>query len=250
MIYAKSKGAPTCAIVNAAQSSLDRGVDVTLLTHAGPEIGVASTKAFTCQLGVLACLALAIAHKRGHMTLDIVAQHTKTLAQIPHHMIEVLAKKSEMEALAHRLQNAPSVLFMGRHLLYPMALEGALKLKELSYIHAEGYPGGELKHGPIALIDDKMPVIVLFHRELYVEKMMSNAQEVLARGAQIIAIADLAPEPNEPWVDSTFILPQVPGWAAPFMYALPMQLLAYYTACLKGTDVDQPRNLAKSVTVE
>lgn len=250
--HSKTKGALIASLLNVAQSSIDRASDVTLLTHAGPEIGVASTKAFTCQLSVLACFALGLAQIRGTIEPEQEKIKLQELAALPTLLAESLLIEPLAEQIAHQLVPATGVLFLGRHLLYPIALEGALKLKEISYIHAEGYAGGELKHGPIALIDDQMPVVVLSPSGPLFEKMFSNTQEVMARGARVIAIGDRESleKMNTAKITSKIQLPDVPEWLTPIVYAIPMQLLAYHTATLKGTDVDQPRNLAKSVTVE
>ena len=249
--HAKSKGALIVGIVNVPESSIDRASDVTLLTHAGPEIGVASTKAFVCQLATLACFSLGLASMRHHISHDREAKLLQELGSLPSLLTKALESESDIRVICHGLAQAKDVLFLGRHLLYPIALEGALKLKEISYIHAEGYAAGELKHGPIALIDDKIPVVVLAPTTPLLDKIISNVQEIVARGASVIALGDQESlEKMEKMIQAKVTLPTVPDWLTPIVYAIPAQLLAYHTATLKGTDVDQPRNLAKSVTVE
>lgn len=250
--YAKQKKAFTIAIVNVPESSIDRLADVTLLTHAGPEIGVASTKAFTCQLSVLAAFSLGISEKLGKLPQEQEKAYIEDIQALPTLLTSALETEKGIEKLAHKIHLARDILFLGRHLLYPIALEGALKIKEISYIHAEGYAAGELKHGPIALIDDGLPVVVLAPSSPHLEKIISNTQEILARGARILLFCDEQSFQKFPSSPSIFplILPKTPTWLSPLIYAIPVQLLAYYTAVLKGTDVDQPRNLAKSVTVE
>jgi glucosamine--fructose-6-phosphate aminotransferase (isomerizing) len=220
-------------------------------THAGPEIGVASTKAFTCQLAVLACLAVAAGRARGALSEADERKLVRALIEVPRHMNEVLGLEGKIEEIAQGIAKSRDVLYLGRGTSYPLALEGALKLKEISYIHAEGYAAGELKHGPIALIDESMPVIVIAPYDGVFEKTASNMQEVAARGGKIILITDPkgAKEAMMPQI-TTITLPEIPNSVAPIVYALPVQLLAYHAAVSLGTDVDQPRNLAKSVTVE
>jgi glucosamine--fructose-6-phosphate aminotransferase (isomerizing) len=220
-------------------------------TLAGPEIGVASTKAFTCQLAVLASLSLRAARDRGHLSEAGEKKFVHELAETPRFANQVLKLDKQIEKLARELAQVKHVLYLGRGTNYPLALEGALKLKEISYIHAEGYAAGELKHGPIALIDEQMPVIVIAPFDRVFEKTVSNMQEVAARGGRIILITDSkgAEHATVKTMD-TIVLPDVPEIIAPMIYALPVQMLAYYTAVFMGTDVDQPRNLAKSVTVE
>ncbi len=238
------------SIVNVRESSIARESDLVLPTLAGPEIGVASTKAFTCQLTALACLAIAAGKARGHIGREFEAELVQALAEVPRHMATVLRDESPYEVLAHSLSKARDVLYLGRGQSYPIALEGALKLKEISYIHAEGYAAGELKHGPIALIDENMPVIVIApHDDLY-DKTVSNMQEVAARGGQIVLVSDADPATTGCAVATWLQIPPVHRFVAPLIYALPVQLIAYHTAVFLGTDVDQPRNLAKSVTVE
>jgi glucosamine--fructose-6-phosphate aminotransferase (isomerizing) len=249
--YCRKEGVPIGAIVNVRESTMAREADVVLSTLAGPEIGVASTKAFTCQLTVLASLALRAARDRGKITRDEERAMVRTLAELPRLATQVLKLESQIENVARELSRYKHVLYLGRDTNYPLAMEGALKLKEISYIHAEGYAAGELKHGPIALIDEHMPVIVIAPHDRIFEKTVSNMQEVAARGGKIILITDQRGAANST-VDTmeTIVLPDVPEFIAPIIYALPIQLLAYWTAVFMGTDVDQPRNLAKSVTVE
>jgi len=244
----------TLAIVNTPESSMARQAKNVILTQAWPEIGVASTKAFTCQLAVLACLAIRAGRARGVLSEMQEHAHVQSLFSIPSHIVKILQGDEKIHDLAHRIRLAHSVLYLGRGSSYPIALEGALKLKELSYIHAEGYPAGELKHGPIALIDEDIPVIVLAPRDVWFEKTVSNMQEVLARGASVICVTDEASQARiETLGDkvTAFALPlSGSAFVDPIIYTIPLQLLAYHTALLRGTDVDQPRNLAKSVTVE
>jgi glutamine---fructose-6-phosphate transaminase (isomerizing) len=249
--HCKAAGQTIAVVVNVPTSSMAREADLLLPTHAGPEIGVASTKAFTCQLAVLAALAAHLAVKRGRMDraeeCDVVAQ----LVETPACLNAALAHDEEIAAMAHLIAPARDVLYLGRGPDYPLALEGALKLKEISYIHAEGYASGEMKHGPIALIDEAVPVIVLAPSGPLFEKTVSNMQEVRARGGKIVLISDAdgLAEAGEGCL-ATIEMPKVHPLIAPMVYAVPVQLLAYHVACVKGTDVDQPRNLAKSVTVE
>jgi glutamine---fructose-6-phosphate transaminase (isomerizing) len=248
--YCRSQGQKVVSIVNVPQSSIARESDVILPTLAGPEIGVASTKAFTCQLSVLACMAIAAARARGHIDKAGEAELVHALIELPRQINMVLKREAEFEALAHELSHARDVLFLGRGIHYPIALEGALKLKEISYIHAEGYAAGELKHGPIALIDESVPVIVLAPRDALYEKTISNMQEVAARGGRIILLtSDNAGDPGA-GVEAVVRLPAAHPFTSPILNCVPVQLLAYHTAVALGTDVDQPRNLAKSVTVE
>jgi glucosamine--fructose-6-phosphate aminotransferase (isomerizing) len=249
--YARSQGQRILSIVNVPDSSIARESDAVIQTLAGPEIGVASTKAFTTQLTVLACLAVAAARARGAIDAAREAALFTALTEVPGRLADVLNHDATIRDLAHQVALARDVLYLGRGLSYPLALEGALKLKEISYIHAEGYAAGEMKHGPIALIDDKVPVIVLAPRDPVFDKTVSNVQEVMARGGKVIFFSDregierLGPGPV-----AAIDLPAVDPFVAPILYAVPVQLLAYHTAVAKGTDVDQPRNLAKSVTVE
>ena len=249
--YCKGKLAKTLGVVNVGTSAIARDVDVALPTLAGVEVSVASSKGFTCQLAVLAVLALKAAADRGRLDEAALAAHLADLRAVPGLLNQALALASECEALSGWLSEATDVLYLGRGALYPVALEGALKLKELSYIHAEGYASGELKHGPIALIDRNVPVVVVAPRDALFEKTVSNMQEVMARHGQVLLISDSAgiSEAGE-GIRAGLRMPEGGGIFAPIVYAVPMQYLAYFTAVAKGTDVDQPRNLAKSVTVE
>lgn len=251
MRYAKSQGAKTIAVVNVPESTIVREADIWIPTHAGPEIGVASTKAFTAQMASTIAIALCMAHKKDKITDEEMKNYKNLLMEIPRHINEMLAENDDIEGIGIDLSKVSDVLFIGRGVYFPLALEGALKLKEISYIHAEGYPAGELKHGPIALIDENMPVIVIApHDELF-EKTVSNAQEVSARGGKIIFISDkegIRKAGDNAW--HTIVLPDCNSFIMPFVATIPLQLVAYHTAVHKGTDVDQPRNLAKSVTVE
>ncbi len=249
--YAKAQKQITLAVVNVPESTMAREADLLLATHAGPEFGVASTKAFTTQLAVLACVALAIAKSRGKLDRARAGALGEALIQVPAHAAAVLSHDDAIRDLAHEVVEARDVLYLGRGTSYPIALEGALKLKEISYIHAEGYAAGEMKHGPIALIDENVPVIVVAPTDSVFEKTASNVQEVAARGGRVILIADRAGIDRVGKLAWRSIeLPAVDPFVAPLLYAIPVQLLAYHVAALKGTDVDQPRNLAKSVTVE
>ena len=248
--YCRSQDQKIGSIVNVRESSIARASDVVLPTLAGPEIGVASTKAFTCQLAVLACLAVAAARARGKVDEKQEAALVDALAELPRHMSAVLRDESAYDALSHSLGKARDVLYLGRGVNFPLALEGALKLKEISYIHAEGYAAGEMKHGPIALIDEAVPVIVVAPRDDMFEKTASNVQEAAARGGRIIVLSDTEARDFGCDVTAAISMPKVHPFTAPLLYALPMQLIAYHTAVFMGTDVDQPRNLAKSVTVE
>jgi glutamine---fructose-6-phosphate transaminase (isomerizing) len=249
--YAKKQGQHVVSIVNVPTSTIARESDVVMPTLAGPEIGVASTKAFTCQLAVLACLAIAAGRARGVLDEDAEQKLVQALIEIPRHMADALALEMQIEALSRDLAKCRDVLYLGRGTSFPIALEGALKLKEISYIHAEGYAAGELKHGPIALIDETMPVIVIAPYDRVFEKTVSNMQEVAARGGRIVLLTD-PKGAREAAIKSlaTLVLPDVAAAVAPLVYAIPVQLIAYHTAVIMGTDVDQPRNLAKSVTVE
>ena len=249
--YARDHGQHIVSVVNVPESTIARESDAVLQTYAGPEIGVASTKAFTTQLTVLACFAIATARARGVMDHDTETRLVDALAGIPARAAEVLNDDDTLRALAHQVAEARDVLYLGRGTSYPIALEGALKLKEISYIHAEGYAAGEMKHGPIALIDEDVPVIVIAPSDELFEKTASNMQEVIARGGRVIFFSDAkGVERLGALATTTVTLPEVDPFAAPILYAIPVQMLAYHTAVLKGTDVDQPRNLAKSVTVE
>jgi glucosamine--fructose-6-phosphate aminotransferase (isomerizing) len=249
--YAKEQGQHVIAVVNVPTSTIARESDAVMPTLAGPEIGVASTKAFTCQLAVLACLAIAAGRARGVLSEEDERNLVHALIEVPRLMTEALALEPQIELLARDLAKSRDVLYLGRGTSYPLALEGALKLKEISYIHAEGYAAGELKHGPIALIDENMPVIVIGPYDRVFEKTVSNMQEVAARRGKIILVTD--PQgAHEVHIDALakLTLPAMPATVTPLVYAIPVQLIAYHTAVVMGTDVDQPRNLAKSVTVE
>jgi glucosamine--fructose-6-phosphate aminotransferase (isomerizing) len=249
--YAKLQGLHTLSVVNVPTSTIARESETVLPTLAGPEIGVASTKAFTCQLMVLAAVAVAAGKARGELSEGDEAKFVHSLIEIPRLMAAALATEPLIEKLARDISKSRDVLYLGRGTSYPLALEGALKLKEISYIHAEGYAAGELKHGPIALIDENMPVVVIAPYDQVFEKTVSNMQEVAARGGNIILMTD-AKGASEATIGSlaTIVLPDMGATFAPIVYAIPVQLLAYHTAVIMGTDVDQPRNLAKSVTVE
>lgn len=249
--HAKAQGQHILSIVNVPDSTIARESDATFLTYAGPEVGVASTKAFTTQLVVLACLAIGLGRAKGTIDHACEARLMEALVEVPARAAEVLNHDERLKELAHEVAEARDVLYLGRGTNFPIALEGALKLKEISYIHAEGYAAGEMKHGPIALIDEDVPVIVIAPTDELFEKTASNMQEVIARGGRVIFLSD---EPGAKKLGelaaATIALPQVDPFVTPILYAIPVQLLAYHTACIKGTDVDQPRNLAKSVTVE
>ncbi|GAA3269173.1 glutamine--fructose-6-phosphate transaminase (isomerizing) [Sphingomonas yabuuchiae] len=249
--HAKNEGQTIAAVVNVPTSSMAREADLLLPTHAGPEIGVASTKAFTCQLSVLAALAANLAKAKGRLSADEEKQIVRHLAEAPAAINGALAYDEAIEGMAGAVAGARDVLYLGRGTDYPLALEGALKLKEISYIHAEGYAAGEMKHGPIALIDEHVPVIVIAPSGPLFEKTVSNMQEVQARGGKVILISDYdGIEAAGDGCIATITMPKVHPLIAPIVYAVPVQLLAYHVAVAKGTDVDQPRNLAKSVTVE
>ncbi|MGR3659843.1 MAG: glutamine--fructose-6-phosphate transaminase (isomerizing) [Paracoccaceae bacterium] len=249
--YMSGKAEKVMAVVNVPESSIARESDLVLPIHAGVEIGVASTKAFTNQLAVLAILALKAATDRGHLTGDALATHLDNLRNLPGLINQALGQSDKIAHVARQIAEADDILFIGRGPMYPLALEGALKLKELSYIHAEGYASGELKHGPIALVENTVPVIVMAPYDSLFDKTVSNMQEVMARDGKVLLITDAtgAKKASEgTW--AVLQMPEVPEPFAPIVYAIPAQLLAYHTAVAKGTDVDQPRNLAKSVTVE
>jgi glucosamine--fructose-6-phosphate aminotransferase (isomerizing) len=247
--YAKQHKQHALSVVNVPTSTIARDSDVVMPTLAGPEIGVASTKAFTCQLTVLACLAIAAGRARGILSESDEAKLVRALIEVPRHMAAALTLEPEIERLARDLAKSRDALYLGRGTNFPIALEGALKLKEISYIHAEGYAAGELKHGPIALIDEKMPVIVIAPDDRVFDKTASNLQEVAARGGRIILVTDPKGAGKAEGL-VTLTLPEMPATVTPLVYAIPVQLIAYHTAVIMGTDVDQPRNLAKSVTVE
>ncbi|MEO1796508.1 MAG: glutamine--fructose-6-phosphate transaminase (isomerizing) [Pseudomonadota bacterium] len=246
--YMDGKAAKIAAVVNVTTSTIARESDLILPIHAGPEIGVASTKAFTCQLTVLALMALKAAQERGAPLPHEALANLRLVPGLVQHALNLAGRSTDISRV---LSEADDIIFLGRGVLYPLALEGALKLKEISYIHAEGYASGELKHGPIALIDDSVPVIVMAPRDALFDKTVSNMQEVMARGGRVVLITDAAgAKAAGDGVWETIILPEIDPLFSPILYAVPAQMLAYYTALAKGTDVDQPRNLAKSVTVE
>ena len=249
--YCNKNGMKTLGIVNVDESTISREASLALQIHAGPEIGVASTKAFTCQLTTLYFLAIKAAKDKGSINSNQEAKLIKSILQLPSMIVDALSLEAEIKQTAQDLSKASNAIFLGRGAMYPLASEGALKLKEISYIHAEGYASGELKHGPIALVDENMPVVVLAPRDELFEKTVSNMHEVMARGGKVLLVTDAqgADEAQEgTW--KTIIMPNIPNDLAPILYSIPVQLLAYHTAVYKGTDVDQPRNLAKSVTVE
>jgi len=249
--YTREQGQKVLSIVNVPESAIARESDAVLQTNAGPEIGVASTKAFTTQLTVLACLVIATARARGEITADEQGHMVGALTEVPARAAEILNHDERLEEIAHRVAEARDVLYLGRGTSFPIALEGALKLKEISYIHAEGYAAGEMKHGPIALIDEDVPVIVIAPSDDLLDKTISNVEQVVARGGRLVLLADQSGtgRVNDPHAE-TVTLPRVDAFVSPILYAIPVQLLAYHVAVIKGTDVDQPRNLAKSVTVE
>ncbi|MEG3637921.1 glutamine--fructose-6-phosphate transaminase (isomerizing) [Magnetococcus sp. PR-3] len=250
MRHAKAGGQKVLGIINVPESTIDREADASLHTHAGPEIGVASTKAFTTQLTALACFALAMGKAKGILSTKLEKQYVEELQQLPARVEQVLTHDESLEAIARELMHAGGFLFLGRGACFPIALEGALKLKEISYIHAEGYAAGEMKHGPIALIDEDLPVVVVAPQDELFEKVVSNVEEVKARGGRVVMITTRGEA--EQRMPSDYTVPVVPcgNFVAPILYVIPLQMLAYHIAVLKGTDVDQPRNLAKSVTVE
>jgi len=249
--FAKAHGQRVLSIVNVPTSTMARASQIVLRTLAGPEIGVASTKAFTCQLATLACLAIAAGRDRGVLSADEEAPLVRALADVPRYMTLALGLEPKIRQLARKIASSRNALFIGRGTNYPLALEGALKLKEITYIHAEGYAAGELKHGPIALVDKDLPVIVIAPGDMTFEKTMSNMHEVIAREGRTILITDQkGASAAAPGSWATLVLEDMPTLVAPLVLALPLQLLAYHTALALGTDVDQPRNLAKSVTVE
>jgi glucosamine--fructose-6-phosphate aminotransferase (isomerizing) len=247
---AKEQGATILAVANVLDSAIPRAAHGALYTHAGPEIGVASTKCFTAQLAALLLLAVHLGRRRGTLSEDRAREVLQALVEAPSHMRRVLSQAPYVYAIAKKLYLSRDMLFLGRGLGYPIALEGALKLKEISYIHAEGYAAGEMKHGPIALIDENMPVVVVCTRDPHYDKTFSNLQEVRAREGQVVAIATEGDEQPASLATHLFLVPALAPEVLPLVTVLPLQLLAYYVADLKGTDVDQPRNLAKTVTVE
>jgi len=247
---AKAQGQTIIAVVNVPESSIAREADIVLPTYAGPEIGVASTKAFTCQLAALASFAIAAGEARGTLSQGDEKTLCESLLETPRHIAEFLQQEQQVRLLGEEIAKARDVLYLGRGASYPLALEGALKLKEISYIHAEGYAAGEMKHGPIALIDEAVPVIVIAPHDQHFEKTISNMQEVMARGGKVLLISDREGIAKAGNVWASITVPTTNSFITPLLYAVPIQLLAYYAALAKGTDVDQPRNLAKSVTVE
>lgn len=251
LTYCRQQGQKILSIVNVTESTIARASDAILPTYAGAEIGVASTKAFTCQLTVLAVLAIATGRANGKLSAEDEIRLVKAMLEIPRHVATALTHSENLEILSHTLSRARDILYLGRGTNYPIAMEGALKLKEISYIHAEGYAAGELKHGPIALIDEDVPVIVIAPSDPLFDKTVSNMQEVIARGGKVVLISDkqgIEQAADAPW--ATLELPACDPFIQPIITTIPVQLLAYFTAVAKGTDVDQPRNLAKSVTVE
>jgi glucosamine--fructose-6-phosphate aminotransferase (isomerizing) len=247
---AKVNGQTTIAVVNVSESSIAREADIVLPTYAGPEIGVASTKAFTCQLAALASFAIAAGVARGNLSAEDEKKLCASLLETPRHIADFLKQELKIKAIAEEVAKARDVLYMGRGASFPLAMEGALKLKEISYIHAEGYAAGEMKHGPIALIDEAVPIIVIAPHDSHFEKTISNMQEVMARGGKVLLISDREGIAKAGKVWASIEVPTTNAFITPLLYAIPVQLLAYYAAIAKGTDVDQPRNLAKSVTVE
>ncbi len=249
--FAKKNGSKIFSIVNNSESSIARESDFFITIEAGPEIGVASTKAFTAQLSILACLCLIAGRDRKKIKSSMEKKLTENLLEVPSNMSLVFNELDKIKKISKQIVKAKSVLFLGRGHLFPIALEGALKLKEISYIHAEGYASGEMKHGPIALVDDKVPVVVIAPKDNLFEKNISNMQEILARGGKVILITDSRGDKEvEDSSMKRLVLNNLPEFVQPIIFTIPVQLLAYYVAVLKGTDVDQPRNLAKSVTVE
>ncbi|MCR4403742.1 MAG: glutamine--fructose-6-phosphate transaminase (isomerizing) [Candidatus Acetothermia bacterium] len=247
---ARERGATVIAVANVVGSSITREADGVVYTHAGPEIGVASTKTFTAQLAALALLGVYLGRKRGELSPAQAREVLSGLASGPRQLEAILKKEPEVQALARRFYDKPDFLFLGRDILHPIALEGALKLKEISYIHAEGYAAGEMKHGPIALIDEEMPVVVLVTKNSVYDKVFANIEEVKARKGIVLAFTDELNPEIEQVADQIFEVPQTPEVLTPMVFVVPLQLLAYHIGVLRGTDVDQPRNLAKSVTVE
>jgi len=250
MKEAASRGARTLAICNVMGSTATRTAEASILTHAGPEIGVASTKAFTTQLAVLTLLALRLGEAKGTVDPKLRAELLQGLRELPAHLEHISALEPQIMRWAQRWRDASDFLYLGRGPLYPIALEGALKLKEISYIHAEGYPAGEMKHGPIALIDKDLPVVALMPKDAHREKTLSNLQEAAARDGRILGLVTQGDRGLDGIAEDVLELPEVHPWLAPILYVLPLQLLSYHIAVLRGCDVDQPRNLAKSVTVE
>ncbi|MCA9522533.1 MAG: glutamine--fructose-6-phosphate transaminase (isomerizing), partial [Myxococcales bacterium] len=248
---AREFGVQALTICNVLDSSIPRSSDAAIYTHAGPEIGVASTKAFTTQIVALLLFAVTMARRRGQIGAAQATEVLEALSRVPAQMEQLFLEQSDaLSRIAREVVNARSMLYLGRGPNFPIALEGALKIKEISYIHAEGYAAGEMKHGPIALIDEQMPVVVVMPKGSHYEKIFGNLEEVRARGARVIAIGSETDEHVASYADHALYVPDVPWYIQPLLTVVPLQLLAYYVADLKGTDVDQPRNLAKSVTVE
>jgi glucosamine--fructose-6-phosphate aminotransferase (isomerizing) len=247
---AKAQGAVILGVVNVVGSSISRISDAGAYTHAGPEIGVASTKAFTAQLAVLTMIALAIGYKKGTLGHDRYMHLLQELDAIPDKVSTVLQSQEKIKALAEKYKDAKDALYLGRGYNFPVALEGALKLKEISYIHAEGYPAAEMKHGPIALVEETLPVVFVATKDSYHEKVLSNMQEIKARKGKVIAVINEGDEQSMALADDVFVVPEADEIVAPMISTIPLQLLAYYIGVAKGYDVDKPRNLAKSVTVE
>ena len=247
---AKANGQRIATVVNVAESSIARESDIIFPMAAGPEIGVASTKAFTCQLAALACIAIAAGRARGVLSDEDEAELVRHLLETPRKVSEALGAAGDIEDIAREIAKSTDILYIGRGVSFPIAMEGALKLKEISYIHAEGYAAGELKHGPIALIDENLPVVVIAPKDSHFEKTISNMQEIMARDGKALLISSTPGIDASPDVWHSITVPDTHPMLAPIVYSVPIQLLAYYTATTKGTDVDQPRNLAKSVTVE
>jgi len=246
---AKAAGAQVIALVNNEQSTIDREADASFYTHAGIEIGVAATKTFTAQIAALGLLGLQLAGNQ--LSEQEIQSELDHLTLLPGRINEALKMEEDIRTIAEKMHHARDVLFLARGELFPIALEGALKLKEISYIHAEGYPAGEMKHGPIALIDEGTPVVFLLSRGIAFEKVLSNMEEVKARNGQIVAVTDAPEDPSViRLADFIIPVPEVKGISRPILFTLPLQLLAYHAAVWRGTDVDQPRNLAKTVTVE
>jgi glucosamine--fructose-6-phosphate aminotransferase (isomerizing) len=247
---AREAGAHVLALANVVDSAIPRAAHGALYTHAGPEIGVASTKCFVTQLAALLMLAIHIGRRRGTLSAEQARPLLQALVNVPGAMRQTLERSDSVFEVARRWQHAQHMLFLGRGLGFPIALEGALKLKEISYAHAEGYAAGEMKHGPIALIDEHMPVVVVMPRDGHYEKTLGNLQEVRARDGRVIAVVSDGDQTASKLAEHVLSIPEVPELVQPLLTVLPLQLLAYYVADLKGTDVDQPRNLAKTVTVE
>ena len=249
----KRKGQTVLSVINVPESTIARESDAVLLTQAGPEIGVASTKAFTTQLTLLACMAIALAKAKGRLTRERETRYVSALTEVPGRIAEVLGTEPQLKNLAREFQDWKDAFYMGRGTSFPIALEGALKLKEISYIHAEGYAAGEMKHGPLALIEDGVPIVMIAPNDALFDKTASNMQEMIARGGSVILLSDkdgIEKLSRQATPHAVVEMPRVDPLVTPILYTIPVQLLAYHAAIFKGTDVDQPRNLAKSVTVE